>query len=192
MDDGTYDQFSWPNLPRWSGLGGTQFSFEALLRKESDSQGYVLNIQDGAGGNSCIFWVTGDTARLNVQTDGTGRATASTTTLTNYRYFHVAATYSYEENKRLRLYLDGVLDDETTGTGSGTDKAWGGSLVLNGRIYDNARQLDHHFSFGRIYNKELTANEVRMLAGDPFGMARPGQLAMMFPVVSFVPRVIMN
>ena len=75
-------------------------------------------------------------------------------------WYHVAMVMGYTSNRTLALYINGKLIG--SGTASGNLYAWKSSnvIMIGGRAFQRAG-IDGTIDEVRLYNKELTANEVK-------------------------------
>jgi hypothetical protein len=119
---------------------------DTILRKgDASPNNYIFAVADG---KVMLCLDEADTAGIR-----------STTTLSTGQWYHVAATW---DGSTVKIYIDGVLNTSTSRTGTiGTDTRTlymggrsGGTDMFNGMIRDV-----------RFYNRALSANDVKHLAG---------------------------
>jgi len=151
----------------WDGiLGPHAFSITAWLK--TGTNGTIVGWGSTAGGTTRVeFRINDDRLRCesagNVQGD---------TSLPDDEWMHVAvtvkegATISYPE---VKLYLNGIDDTQESTDPDPLDMAGGYDVTIGRRHSDTARWLWGTFDDIRIYDKELTQEEIEyiMLRPDP-------------------------
>ncbi|MCK5459678.1 LamG domain-containing protein, partial [Candidatus Parcubacteria bacterium] len=155
-------------------LTNTPTTISAWIKLNSNTTNQYIFVQQNSantGLNGVLLWQPG--------IDGTGRIgltanislatfpyrqSVNNTLLTGTNY-HVLATWDGSNTAaNIHIYVNGVeVSYADTSNGSGTATASTGKSIIGGRTYDNLRQIDGLIDDVRIYNRALSADEIRML-----------------------------
>ncbi len=146
--------------------GVTKYSVGARVTVNSDgenSNGRILI----RGASLLVFWVnaeSGGTCSVAFQMSHSvtnASATSVATALTIEQEHHIVATYNEDDDKKIKIYVDGVLVSlsiDTAGDGTVSDDS-GDELVIGNSTTGN-RTFDGQIKDVRIYkDKSLTAAE---------------------------------
>ncbi len=146
-------------------LGPNPFSI-AMWINTSDGGGTIMGWGSTAGGATRVeFRIDND--RLRCESSGNVQGD---TTLPDNEWIHVAVTVkagAIIDDPDVTLYLNGENDTRTsTGSNNPLDMAAGNDVTI-ARRHTSGRWLDALFDDVRIYNRELTPEEVKALATPP-------------------------
>ncbi|MCK4293980.1 MAG: LamG domain-containing protein, partial [Planctomycetes bacterium] len=155
----------------WKGiLGQSAFTVSAWCLPDAGNDGCFAawgTHHSGSNENRIGFRSNGD--RLRVE-HGNGNLQGDTVWNQDGEWHHVALTHAAGTNLRhpnTKLYLDGWDDTRlTTGDDSTTNIQAEFDVRIGIRHSEIARNLDSWFDDVRIYDRELSANEIRILAGN--------------------------
>jgi len=150
---------SYISVPNSSSLNLTgSFSIEVWINPSiTGGAGKGIVSKGGSFGTSLIYALRLTSGRVVLATNGAPRLTSrSSTTLTNNKWTHIAATYNASLGV-FKIYLNGSLDTSSTIAGaapaSNTDSLYVG---LSGASTPYSGQMDEL----RLWNKELSSAEV--------------------------------
>lgn len=131
-------------------VGAPLNGFHVLFQKEGGYSGgmiYGLRASDNSTAYTHVYY---DGGAGNAAGDITG-----TTVITKNNWWHLAATYDSTYN--LRLYVNGVQEANTVGT----RVPFQGASDINIGAGDG-RRANGHIALARVYNRALTAEEIRL------------------------------
>ena len=111
----------------------------------------IFYISDG-GTNLVDFWYNNSTLRWETAKAGVGSSVVSTTVLAANTWYHAVGTWDYTS---IKLYLNGELQAQTN-TANQPYTITGGTAI--GTYSSN---MTGNISAVKVYNKPLTANEVK-------------------------------
>ena len=129
---------------------GTAFSgYHVMFQKEGGySGGAVYGLRANNAGGNLIAMICYDAQSANQNN------LYSSTTVTNGQYYHVVATFDSGYN--WKIYINGVLENETTLTSNPYQNS---SSISIGR--GDSRTMNGELPIAKIYNRTLTASEVK-------------------------------
>ncbi|MBU4334910.1 MAG: LamG domain-containing protein, partial [Candidatus Omnitrophica bacterium] len=123
----------------------------------SSGESIATNVNTGLGvSDGTVF------AAFEYGSAGTDVVRASATALTAYRWYHLAGVYTGSD---IHVYIDGVLDD---GVLSGDTASYSpdttSSVITIGAFGAGELDLDGNVDDLRVYNRALSANEIKAIA----------------------------
>ena len=142
-------------------LGPNPFSITAWVNI-SDNEGTMMGWGSTGGGSTRVeFRINGN--RLRCESSGNVQGD---TTLPNNEWIHVAVTVKADaiiDDPDVMLYLNGQVDNRTSTGGSAALNMAAGYDVAMARRHTSGRFLDALMDDLRLYDKELTAEEIGLI-----------------------------
>jgi hypothetical protein len=127
-------------------------SYQSLMVKGSGATRHGI-VSSADSGNVVYFTLSGLTTNAEIP---------SVTGLSTGAWYHIAGVYDSEAGK-LRIYINGRLDNELTASGSSTD------TNSSFKIGTGAGEFNGYIDEAAVFNRALTLAEIQLLAFD-----RPG------------------
>ncbi|MHC4168793.1 MAG: LamG domain-containing protein [Planctomycetota bacterium] len=146
-------------------LGGSPFSITAWINT-SDSSGTFMGWGSTAGGTT-RFEFRPDADELRAESSGNVQGM---TKLPDNEWIHIAVTV--KENSLINedyvtLYLNGEVDNDVATGGNAALEMAAGNDVTIARRHTSGRWFDALIDDVRLYSRELTPEEIKMLATPP-------------------------
>jgi hypothetical protein len=120
--------------------------FTSNYTPSGGATGFALGISDS--NNNVVKWFTGNL--------GTTNTIFSTTTLVNQQFYHAVGTY---DGNVKRLYINGILEASSSVSNIINNTSTSASVGYLRNA--NTQHLDGRIACTRIYNRALSATEVR-------------------------------
>ncbi len=154
-DDDDLDITGALTLSAWVRVDGTEAAYKGVVSKWAAGQrSYLLEVKEDTG--SCAFCVTADGAdAVWVVADSAAPQGV---------WVHVAGVYDPSEES-MAIYVNGVLADDTPGSGDVPASLHNGSAAVRIGRHDADKDLEGAIDDARIYSRALSAEEVAVLAG---------------------------
>jgi|GEM_PF-5808359 len=178
--NGTSDRIDFATTPT-----RTAFSFSAWVRTTSSSTSanwYVMCVHITGNTNVGALLRLGASRRLEFGTvfasdPNTLSIRATQATLSTNTLYHVAVIYDGGNASGIRMFINGVEGAYTSTSADTTLGAWGGTLSVGGRIFDDTRNWPGYIDLPAAWNIQLTEADVAALAaGAHPAMIRPEAL----------------
>jgi len=165
----------WVNVSDDDSLDVTKFTLEAWIKASTDTADEFRTIINKETSNTnrnfwLTLWSTSD-ARcgdfvpvLRMSVGGSGTTVCGTSALNDDVWHHVAVTY---DQSTMRLYVDGVLDNSTTETGTPDTSI--GSVLIGAEVGTSSaarRFFNGTIDEVRVYSRALTAEEIAHHSGN--------------------------